>query len=122
VPRWSLVAPVHRARLLHESRNQPDVIQKVQIWKKKVLVGFISRILIKNAKIEKKIQQVGPCFCSPHPSASFLLPEACIALHNFICDSKLYDKEFDRYMPRAQTKGDDEVGGRERGCYEHHSW
>jgi hypothetical protein len=47
---------------------------------------------------------------------------ACIVLHNFIRDSKLYDKEFDKcdaneeYMPRAsntaaQTQGGDEVEG-----------
>jgi hypothetical protein len=44
---------------------------------------------------------------------------ACIALHNFICDSKLRDQEFDKcdededYLPgaaraAAQTQGDDE--------------
>jgi hypothetical protein len=45
---------------------------------------------------------------------------ACILLHNFIHDSKLYDNKFDKcdvneeYMPRAsnttaQTQGGDEV-------------
>jgi hypothetical protein len=47
---------------------------------------------------------------------------ACIVLHNFIHDSKLYDNKFDKcdvnedYMPRAsnttaQTQGGDEVEG-----------
>jgi hypothetical protein len=45
---------------------------------------------------------------------------SCIVLHNFIRDSKLYDKEFDKcdtneeYIPResntiSQTQGDDEI-------------
>jgi hypothetical protein len=47
---------------------------------------------------------------------------ACIALHNFICDSQLHDKEFERcdadeeYMPRTsneatQTQDGDEIEG-----------
>ena len=32
---------------------------------------------------------------STHTQKHIIL--ACMALHNFICDSKLHDKEFDRY-------------------------